>query len=73
MVAKFYRTETRDTIECLILVLKRFCVRRFRGNPRMNVDESMSTLLFAENMGCEEFWGVGNEDKFHQFIELNLT
>ena len=38
----------------------------------MNVDESMSTLLFAEYMGCEEFWGVGNEDKFQQFIELNL-
>lgn len=38
----------------------------------MNVDESMSTLLFAEYMGCEEFWGVGNENKFEQFIELNL-
>lgn len=58
--------------ETLVSVLKRFCIRRFRGNPRINVEESLATILFAEYMGSEEFWGVGNEAQFDVFIEMDL-
>ena len=64
--------EYRAMAETLVNVLKRFCIRRFRGNPRINVEESLGTILFAEYMGSEEFWGVGNEAQFDVFIEMDL-
>ena len=70
-VRRFF-TEHRAMAETLVSVLKRFCIRRFRGNPRINVGESLGTLLFAEYMGSEEFWGVGNEAHFEVFVQMDL-